>query len=69
MVTEDTDKSRILVYIHANFGERKENNYAFESKDSKEYKRLIQTDDWNDIGSLYEFRHFFHTWNNESIIL
>lgn len=54
---------RILVYIHANFGERIEKDYIFTDKNSKKYKQAIQTDDWNDIGNVEEFKNFFYNYN------
>lgn len=60
---------RVLVYIHAGFGDRTERDYCFTLNSEKGYKTLIQTDDWNDIGSVLEFQKFFYSFNQESIIL
>lgn len=54
---------KVLVYIHAGFGERTEKDYHFSKKDSKGYKALIQTDDWSDIGGVEEFKDFFYNYN------
>lgn len=52
--------TRVLVYIHAGFGERTEANYQFHSVDSYAYGSLIATDDWNDMGSLDTYVEFFY---------
>lgn len=49
----------ILVYIHAGFGDRKAKDYQFWPPASKEYKALIQTDDWTDRGTVQEHLKFF----------
>lgn len=57
------DKIRVLVYIHAGFGDRAEKDYHFTKKNSTSYHKLIQTDDWNDIGGVEEFKNFFYNYN------
>lgn len=54
--------TRVLVYIHAGFGERTEANYGFYKGDSYEYASLIATDDWNDIGDLDTYIDFFYNY-------
>lgn len=60
---------RVMVYIHAGFGDRNESHYRLALKTESEYNDLIKTDDWNDIGSVLEFQQFFYNWKDESIIL
>lgn len=50
---------RVLVYIHAGFGDRKAEDYQFWPKHCKQYDKLIATDDWNDRGSVEEYCKFF----------
>lgn len=58
--TDATFNQRVLVYIHAGFGEREEKHYAFLVENSREYNRLIKTDDWVDKGELNEYIEFFY---------
>lgn len=52
--TKVTDDLRVIVYIHADFGNRQENHYKVVSYNSPDYKRFMQTDDYSDLFSLSE---------------
>ena len=55
--------SRVMVYIHAGLGERKNKDYEFCSEGSPRYKELIHTDDWDDIGPISHYMAFYYNYD------
>lgn len=48
----------IMVYIHADFGKRRERDYKLVHRYSKDYFSLMGTDDWNVVCSVEDFLEF-----------
>lgn len=61
--TELDDRLRVLVYIHADFGSRTDTDYKVCIKDSPDYQKFMQTDDYNDIFSFVESVRFFSSFS------
>lgn len=51
---------RVILYIHARFGDRTKNDYEFIKKNSKIYNRIMQMEDFIDIGPVENYRMFLY---------
>lgn len=52
--TTPNDKLVVLVYIHADFGKRQDNDYKVVIKDSPDYNKFKSTDDYTQVCTFNE---------------